>query len=99
MFKLIKVSGDSMSPALEDGDIVVTVKTKPQAIGLGLIYVIDHSDLGRIIKRLKSQDGERFMLSGDNPNSTPSAVIGPVAAQRINRRAWLAIGTNGLRRL
>jgi len=49
-YKIIKVSGDSMSPALIDGDYVIT--KKPRSFQPGFIYVIDHIDLGRIIKRL-----------------------------------------------
>ncbi|MEE9346676.1 MAG: S24/S26 family peptidase [Robiginitomaculum sp.] len=99
MFKLVKVTGDSMSPSLEHGDIVLTVKTKPQALRLGLIYVINHSDLGRIIKRVSAMNGNRYLLAGDNPASTPSAVIGPVEGARINRRAIAALGSQGFRRL
>lgn len=90
-FSLIKVSGDSMSPVLEDGDIVLTKTIKPRSLRPGLIYVVTHSDLGTIIKRLGPKSGERYRLIGDNPKSTPSAIIGPVEPARINRRALIKL--------
>lgn len=88
---LIKVSGDSMSPALEDGDLILAKTIKPRSLRPGFIYVVSHSDLGTIIKRLGPKSGERYMLIGDNPNSTPSAVMGPVEPERISRRALLKL--------
>ena len=98
MFKLIKVSGDSMSPTLLDGDIVIT--TKPRTIRAGLIYVIDHSDLGRIIKRIERFDAKgRAVLSGDNKGSTPASLMGTVEHNRIIRRAIFAFSRKGARYL
>jgi phage repressor protein C with HTH and peptisase S24 domain len=86
-----------MSPALSDGDFVLT--TKPRRLAPGLIYVINHSDLGRIIKRLDHIEGDRLILSGDNPGSTPSSIIAPVSKDRVIGRAVLAISKTGLRLL
>lgn len=98
MINLIKVSGDSMSPALLDGDIVII--TKPRTIRAGFIYVVNHSDLGRIIKRLKGFDEpDRAILRGDNPASTPSALMGTVERRRFVGRARFVIGKSGFRKL
>ena len=98
MFKLIKVSGDSMSPTLFDGDILIT--TKPRALRTGLIYVINHSDLGRVVKRIDGFDERgRAELSGDNPASTPSAVMGTVEPSRIVGQARFVFGRSGVRKL
>ena len=98
MFKLIKVSGDSMTPTLFDGDILIT--TKPRALRAGLIYVINHSDLGRIVKRLKSLDERgRAELSGDNPASTPSVLMGTVEPSRVVGQARFVFGKSGVRKL
>lgn len=75
-----------MAPTLLDGDIVLTLKAR-QKLKPGAIYVIDHSDLGLIIKRLSAARGKRFVFTGDNPDSTPSAVIAPVERARIKERA------------
>jgi len=87
-----------MSPALFDGDIVITIK--PRVVHAGLIYVIDHPDLGQIIKRVESFDARgRAALRGDNSASTPAALMGTVAPSRIKRRALFAIGQGRFRKL
>ncbi len=98
MLALFRVRGDSMLPTLKDGDIVITVK--PRTPRAGFIYVCHHSDLGQIIKRLSGFDARgRAVLSGDNPNSTPSAVMGTVEPERLMGRAVFSIGKSGIRRL
>jgi len=85
-----------MSPALKDGDYVIT--TRPRSFVPGFIYVVDHLDLGRIIKRLSRVENGRLLFKGDNPASTPEAVMAPVDRQRVKGRAVLIIGRNGLKR-
>ena len=86
-----------MSPTLEDGDYVVT--KKPRLFKAGLIYVINHIDLGRIIKRLQGSENDRFHFVGDNPNaSTPSRLIGSVESERIVGQVIYVIGPKGLRK-
>ena len=94
MLRLIKVVGDSMSPTLKDGDYVLTIK--PRSMRPGFIYVLNHSDLGRIIKRSDRIENGRYYFTGDNPASTPRALIGPVAKDRIIGRAVFKISKNGL---
>ncbi|PHS77306.1 MAG: peptidase S24 [Robiginitomaculum sp.] len=94
---LTKVVGDSMSPTLTGGDYVLTIK--PRSIRPGFIYVVNHSDLGRIVKRLERIENSQYFFKGDNPQSTPSAVIGPVAKDRIIGRTILRISKSGLKRL
>jgi phage repressor protein C with HTH and peptisase S24 domain len=84
-----------MSPAVNDGEYILV--KKPRSFRPGLIYVIEHSDLGRIVKRLKTIEGGQAVVFGDNPKSTPEAVIGPVAKERITGRAFLAITSRGLK--
>ncbi len=97
MIRLVKVVGDSMSPTLNDGDYIVTIK--PRSVRPGFIYVINHSDLGRIVKRLERIENNRYFLKGDNPKSTPRTVMGPVANDRIIGRVFLKISKCGLRQL
>jgi len=97
MFKLVKVTGQSMSPTLEDGDYVIT--KKPRQYQAGLIYVINHIDLGRIIKRLQVTKHDRCFFIGDNPkSSTPASLIGAVERQRVIGQVIWVIGRKGLRR-
>ena len=55
-----------MAPTLLDGDYVLTKSASTYDVGR--IYLIDHSDLGLIIKRLEREapDG-RLIFAGDNP--------------------------------
>ena len=97
MLRLVKVTGQSMSPTLEDGDYVII--KKPRHIRAGLLYVINHIDLGRIIKRLQDTKHDRFYFIGDNPkSSTPSSLIGAVEKDRMIGQVILVIGPKGLRR-
>jgi len=85
-----------MSPALNNGDYVIT--TKPRSYRPGFIYVIEHIDLGCIIKRLTGQAGDRYLFSGDNPNSTPGAILAPITSDRIIGQVKFVIGKTGIRR-
>lgn len=88
-----------MSPALNAGDYIICKNIKPRSIRPGLIYVITHSDLGRIVKRVSTMRGHAYILCGDNPSSTPSEVMGPVTPERITKRAIFAITKSGIRKL
>ena len=100
MLKLVKVTGNSMSPTLEDGDYVLIRKPRRQRkLTLGLIYVINHSELGRIIKRLGDMKHDRCFFIGDNPSSTPSTVIGAVESSRVIGQVIWVIGKSGTRRV
>lgn len=100
MIKLVKVTGNSMSPTLMDGDYVLIRKPRRQRkLTLGLIYVINHSELGRIIKRLGDMKHDRCFFIGDNPSSTPSTVIGAVESSRVIGQVILAVGKSGTRRV
>ena len=94
--RLIRVSGESMSPTLRDGDIILVKRIKLRSLRPGFIYIIQHSDLGQIIKRLDGFQDKRCLFSGDNPNSTPRAVIAPVDKHRVQERALLRIGAQGI---
>ena len=86
-----------MSPSLEDGDYVLI--KKPRSYRPGFIYVIQHSDLGRIVKRLTNIQDDKLLFKGDHQSSTPDAVIAPVTKDRVLGRAWLRISKAGLSRL
>ena len=86
-----------MSPTLEDGDYVLT--KKPRLYQAGLIYVINHSDLGRILKRMDRVENERYFFSGDNSKaSTPAGLISSVEQNRIVGQVVWVIGPKGVRR-
>ena len=86
-----------MSPTLEDGDYVII--KKPRLYQAGLLYVINHSDLGRIIKRLQDIKHDKCFFIGDNPKtSTPASLIGVVERHRVIGQVLWAIGPKGIRK-
>ncbi len=97
MFKLVKVSGDSMLPILSDGDYLLT--KKPRSLRPGFIYVIAHIDLGLIVKRLEKVDGNFCTFKGDNPASLPHTLLGKVEVHRVTGRAFIAFTPSGVKRL
>lgn len=85
-----------MSPTLLDGDYIIT--KKPRQYTPGLIYVINHIDLGRIVKRLNTVKDSYLTFTGDNPSSTPDTLIGRVTPDRVIGQALWVISDKGLRR-
>ena len=86
-----------MSPALNDGDYILTIT--PRRLRPGFIYIVDHPDLGRIVKRLQRIENTRYYFTGDNPKSTPSTVMGPIVRERITARAILQTSRKGIKLL
>lgn len=96
--RLMKISGGSMSPTLSDGEYLLS--KKPHLLKLGVIYVIDHIDLGVIVKRLCGQKNNKYLFEGDNLSlSIPSYLIGMVEKERIIGQAICSFGPKGFRRL
>ncbi len=85
-----------MSPTLKNGDYVIT--KKPRSFRPGSIYVINHIDLGRIVKRLDRMDGDDCYFTGDNALSVPEAIIAPVSTDRIMGQIIWIVGPKGIRR-
>ncbi len=84
-----------MSPTLEDGDYIIIIKAR--RLRAGLIYVINHSDLGQIVKRLDQINPNGSLnFRGDNPASTPAALMSHITPERITGRALIRITKNGL---
>ncbi|MBC6403495.1 MAG: S24/S26 family peptidase [Hyphomonadaceae bacterium] len=86
-----------MSPTLEDGDYVLTVRSR--RIRKGLVYIINHIDQGMIIKRCVGQSGDNYMFVGDGVQTIPEKLIGFVEAHRVAGRAILRIGRHHVNRL
>jgi len=82
MLKLIKITGNSLEPQINEGDYVVTT-TLPfilRALKLGDIVVFKHPVYGTMVKQIESVDpktGEIFVI-GTHPQSTDSRHFGPI---------------------
>lgn len=79
----ISAAGDSMEPALRDGDLVALDYSRAEPIA-GRVFVVRTGD-GLLIKRLRGRPGA-WTLASDNPRYRPRPVR---AADRIiGRVAW-----------
>ena len=86
-----------MSPTLEDGDYILI--KKPRSLRPGFIYVVNHIDLGLIVKRLEAIENQSAVFSGDNPASLSDTLLGKVDVRRITGCAVLAVTPKGIKRL
>ena len=87
-----------MSPTLGDGDFVITKKKHP--LSVGKVVIIEHPELGRIIKRIVSLDGKGgFLVSGDNYNTTPTEIIGLVNERSITYTVICRVSLSGFSKL
>ena len=82
MIRLIKVTGESLSPSLNPGDYIVVVKASfsLRKLKAGDLVVFHHPVYGRLVKRLETitPDGEELFVVGEHPDSTDSRQFGLV---------------------
>ena len=60
------ISGNSMEPEIQKGDLVVTRKSVSYQLDQRVVY--DHPQLGYVFHRIVDQAEDRFILQGDNNN-------------------------------
>jgi nickel-type superoxide dismutase maturation protease len=93
MLRVIKVTGDSLSPEYREGDYVV-VATIPfflNRIQVGDVIVFRQPTYGTLIKKVAQveRDGDQIFVVGAHPNSVDSRQFGPIARQAlIGRVIW-----------
>ena len=82
MFKLLKVSGESLLPLYQDGDFVLVAKIPLffNAIRRGDFIAFHHDIYGTMIKQVDdiSPDRERLRVTGLHENSVDSTQFGAV---------------------
>lgn len=87
-----------MVPTLHNGDYILVRKVR--TLKPGLIYIISHGELGKIIKRLSHYDKGRYYFYGDNKSaSVPLTLISGVEISRITGQALWALTRKGFKRL
>lgn len=89
-YRQVHVSGDSMSPTLTDGDLVL-VKLGAAVRPDDLVLVRWASRPGQLsIKRARWSEGDGWFVVGDNPGgSTDSNHLGPATVLGVIRwRLW-----------
>jgi nickel-type superoxide dismutase maturation protease len=87
MLSIIKVSGESLNPAIYEGDFVLIAKIPfvLNSLKKGDVVVFNHPDYGRLIKRIEwvSADGEAFFVVGTHDFSVDSRQFGPVSKRML----------------
>lgn len=83
MINLIKVKGESMAPALNDGDFVFTSRWYKK-LRVDHLVVVDHALYGFIVKKVLhiAPDGQLW-LGGESNKSLRSERIGWVSPRRV----------------
>jgi len=87
MFRIHKVTGDSMSPDFQEGDFVV-LATLPfflERLKVGDIIIFDHQLYGTLIKRIASfapETAEAY-VEGTRPDSLDSRRLGTIRRNAI----------------
>ena len=85
----VEIEGDSMEPALRDGDWCVAVATRPGDIRKGDVVVVDHPDRPgfELVKRVHGTgDGEVYVVGDNIEASNDSRDFGPVGAGAVKGR-------------
>lgn len=87
MIKILKVSGDSMSPDFREGDFVLlaTASFFLKRLKVGDTIVFQHKLYGMLIKRIASFDGEtaEAYIEGTRPDSLDSRRLGTIRRENI----------------
>jgi len=87
MFRILKVTGDSMSPDFQEGDFVVltTIPFFLNRLKIGDNIIFDHKLYGTLIKRIASFDPEtaEAYVEGSNPESLGSLRLGTIRRDAI----------------
>jgi len=82
MIRLMRVTGQSLSPSFQEGDYVLIIKSPLclRSLKRGDTIVFSHPIYGKLIKRLDSlsPDGDMLFVIGTHPESTDSRHFGPV---------------------
>ena len=80
MCLVIKVSGESLTPLLEEGDFVLMLKVPFFFLSPGDVIAFHHPAYGTMIKLIewKSQKEGLVFAVGTHPLSTDSRTFGPI---------------------
>jgi nickel-type superoxide dismutase maturation protease len=86
MLRLLKISGDSLSPEFNHGDFVLVSKIPYYLFppSIGEVIAFRQPGYGILIKRIQAvhPDGG-FEVIGSHPDSVDSRVFGPVLYEKI----------------
>ena len=87
MIRMIKVTGESLSPLFHEGDyvLITTIPFVVNKIKVGDTIVFQHTSYGTLIKQVEQANREEGTLSviGTNPNSVDSRRFGPIRREDV----------------
>ncbi|MEM9208272.1 MAG: S24/S26 family peptidase [Pseudomonadota bacterium] len=78
--RIVKVTGNSMSPSYHDGDYVLTVRYGRRRPRIGDDVVFEHPDFGTVLKRIHRIRGGQLSFTGLNGLSAAPEALGTVSA-------------------
>ncbi|MBC8333777.1 MAG: peptidase S24 [Anaerolineales bacterium] len=78
MFRIMRITGDSMSPDYQDGDFVFLMNLFRGRIKRGDVIVFINQLYGTLIKRVEKITDEGIYVLGTGENSLDSRRLGPV---------------------
>lgn len=102
--RLLKVTGNSMYPALTSGAFVLVIRWRAfgwhQRLAVGDMVAVDHPEFGAIVKRVSRLDndngGVKFRLCGDNQQaSVTEAQIGWINEEQFIGKVVFVAHANG----
>ena len=83
MFRVLKVKGHSMSPSYQDGDYLLSARSKFFKLKVGDIIVINHPKYGDIIKEITTVLPDGYHVQGKNSMSTSTEDFGLITPKMI----------------
>jgi nickel-type superoxide dismutase maturation protease len=98
----VEIEGDSMEPALQDGDWCVAVVVRPGEVRKGDVVVLEHPERPgfELVKRVHGAgDGEVYVVGDNVESSNDSRDFGPVAALAVRGRVIATYWRSSTRRL
>jgi signal peptidase I len=87
----VEIEGDSMEPALQDGDWCMAVAARPGDVRRGDIVVLEHPDRPgfELVKRVHGAgDGEVYVIGDNVEASNDSRDFGPVPTTAVRGRLF-----------
>jgi len=99
MLRIIKVTGESLSPEYKEGDYVV-VTTIPfffDSLKQGDMVVFRHPVYGTMVKRVEQvcSDGQEIFVIGSHPQSVDSRQFGPIPKEWVTGKVLWHIAKPG----
>ena len=98
LFRIFRVSGDSMLPTLADGDFVLAKKLNENYLD-GNVVIINDTAHGFIIKRIKELNKREFAAYGDNKDSNSDQCFGMYTPEDLKFIVKWKVGFRGISKI